>query len=381
MLNYPFGETMVTLTHAQKIWWATLQNLINKHNIDIDNLNALQAIVRQLALEVIKQLPEQDKIVLFTAGDHKGQILETFPNKDFHSKEDFIKYHQHTGTWGTDSLLLPLLNALGYQPLMHLAGTELPAYLPFVQPVNSTLKIDLVNHGAVYGGYHWELKGHRNPGGGNCMYYMIAQQLQKDFKKVQPLIENVEPLAHLSTVTTKATTKSTTVLPSTPVKALAANSAIFAVPAAETDNVYVKEVKEKFVQLTIESEQRFKVAKTILAKFDTDALITAYRFAVANLVSNDTYLKNRPLHSAEEHDNFIMLNAVTSGSWAKTDEAFLRAELVHALAREAWRNPHAYELLVDNQPKQETPPIAASCDLSNHEQSQELSTTRPTLKA
>jgi hypothetical protein len=132
--------------------------------------------VRLLAADIIAENPqdciEVDGCVLRQFGDEK---------QDYASKADYVKSIQTQGTWGDDATLNVVLHKLGYQPVIHVP--QLLPYVPFEQP-NYCRRIDV-----TCTGNHWmllektdtgQLKAKSNPGNGDCMYHVLAQQFTQD---------------------------------------------------------------------------------------------------------------------------------------------------------------------------------------------------------
>ena len=307
---------MSHLSPAQIKWWKRLDQLVREKNVK--DQHGLQAVIRELALEVIAAQPEQDKIKV---GD---QTLRVFRKNQ--TKAEFIAYHRQNGRWGEDSLLFPLLEALGYQSFMHLANTGLYPYSPYEQTNLCGLKIDIVNYGAVRGGNHWELKGKRNPGDGNCMYYTVAQQVEKDMLFVSQELG----LTGVASYKINAQTQSLNL--------------------KERFRNQLKPYLTQKEQAYFDERDKIEAAKekeinTLLTAYSTDKLIAVYN-ALKHPVDGDTYLINRPKHSAKEQGNDFMQVALDTGYWDKDSKLLLREELIHALGKEAWRNPQAYDALL-----------------------------------
>jgi|GEM_PF-4469254 len=322
---------MSNLTAIQKAWWARLDQLVREQNVQ--DQHGLQAVMRQLALEVITAQPEQNKIKL---GD---QTLRVFgKNQRFKTKAEFIAHHRQNGVWAEDDILFPLANALGYTTFIHqFPLTDLRPYEAYDQPNRTGLKLDIVNYtmesenyaGYVEGG-HYELKGRTNPGGGNCMYYSVAQRVERDMLFVSQELKEEFSLIGLASYQINA-------------QASQMNRADRYVNQNRPD---LTEAEQAY----FDERDRIEAAKEqevreLLTNCSTQKLIAIYRDALnKNLVGNDTYLKNRPDHSTKEYkNNDFMRQALTTGQWNKDFQFLIREELIHALAKEAWRNPRAYE--------------------------------------
>ena len=75
-------------------------------------------------------------------------------------------------------------------------------------------------------------------------------------------------------------------------------------------------------------------------------MIEIYHYAVKNLVGEDTYLKNRLKYITAEQGNDYVENVIKRKTPISDKEVNIRAELLHMLAKEAWRNPEAYKELM-----------------------------------
>jgi hypothetical protein len=304
--------TNYTLTADQRDLWAKLHAFIVENAINISNSNQMQAAIRQFALKVIEDQPYEDRIVV---GEQTLQLFgDEQDSKELKSKAAFLAHHRKPGMWGTDPILFSVLNALGYQTQLFLAGSNVPPYIPFELSSGTGLRIDIVNYGAKKGGNHWERRGQRNPGNGDCMYYTLAQQIAQDLPNVAKQLDMNAPL--------------------------------------QSDNKkswqsFVAQVTAEFKKLEQKDHYREFTALNKLNQYTTQELIEQYHFAVNNLVGSDTYLKRRPAFSAQENegDNFLQLALETAVITAdKASE--IRGELLHMLSKEAWRNPLAYDALM-----------------------------------
>lgn len=327
----------MVLTDEQKQWWLRLLTLIALHQ------GQEHLAIRQLAMEIISAQPYQDKIVV------QDQVLIRFPNAQFKNKQDYIRYHSQPGTWAEDAILFPVLSVLGYQPVMHLVGVNIPPYLPFEQR-NKELTIHIENFGAAKGGYHWELQGRRNAGGGNCGYHTVAQAVLRDIPKITPKL----PKPVLNAIAQQQQ-------PTQPQKTV----------AQEVDLV---QIETKWREFIAKEEVRLQDAKARLSLMSTQKLIELYR----HMVPNSSYLKNRmekyaPQENGLPHDFFK--NILTTGVVDQTSEVILREELIHAMGREAWIRPEAYEL-VKNPPNSR--PIAFFA-IEDHAQAK-TTDTQPTVR-
>lgn len=303
--------------------WTLLEAIRRKQNVAWNDQNRMHAVMRKFAVEVVRQQINTDCIVL------AGQTLMRFPNEKFNSKQAYLEYHSNGGVWGDDPLLFSALEALGYQAVMHLANTDLPPYVPYVQQCNdSPLRCDIVNHGAKNGGYHWESKGQTNPGGGNCMYYTLAQQVQKDSLKILPkLTENAIFETEEALNTGEAIIQPITVV--------------------RKDNVITREIKAQFIELEKVAEARKAAALNILNDFSTEELAKLYSIAI----TDSDYLPGRLTAIEQEWgvnpaDN-IVRKAVEANQIDSDFEPLIREELLHALSIEAWKDPKHYQALCE----------------------------------
>lgn len=187
-------------TKEQLKYWAQLESLRRQMGAASNDLHAMQRLLRVFAVSILEQ--DTDTRAIKVA----GQTLMTFPNEAFRNKAAYMAYYRREGTWVDDALLFKVLFVLGYQPVMHLVGTEVPPYAAFVQNQANPLSIHLASHGAMAepttlgSGYHWErviqttpFRTQSNPGGGNCGLYAIAQQITQDMPKIQAALANQTP--------------------------------------------------------------------------------------------------------------------------------------------------------------------------------------------
>jgi hypothetical protein len=328
----------------QKRWWHRLQEIM-QYEAQLD------VAIRKLAIEIISAQPEQDRIVV------AGQTLIRFgTGETFKTKKDYLDYHSRDAIWGDDPILYSVLNTLGYSPAIHLINTNLAPYIPFEQYNPTGLRINIVNNGAVHGGFHWYLKEAGTPGDGNCMYHTIAKQVEKDLPYVQGLISSNSPPAFVSQSKNgffSHRTVSDAVIPQPSVSPVEVNDNISA-PQQSTshlttdnfDKMSEAEIIAHFQSKDAQANENYYRAKTKLSSFTTQDLINAYHFAINNLVGEDTYLRNRPRYVTQEHGNNFIEQALKSSEIAKDSESLVREELLHMLAKEAWRNPKAYDALM-----------------------------------
>ena len=82
---------MSGLTNEQRKWWRRLNQLMQKNNVT--DLDGLQAVLRQLALEAIDAQPEQDKITV-GEGEHKQTLRIFGERQEFPTKAKFIEHHR-----------------------------------------------------------------------------------------------------------------------------------------------------------------------------------------------------------------------------------------------------------------------------------------------
>lgn len=330
---------MTQLTEQQKQSWSLFEHIRLQRKARPDNLDAMQAVVREFALLLIEQDLNQSAIVV------SGQTLITFPNENYSSKAAYIARHRNNYVWGEDPILFTALDALGYQPVMHLVGTHLPPYVPFEQrATRRPLTIHILNHGAARGGYHWELQGERNPGAGNCMYYTVAQRIQRDLPKINPTVpaELKEIIAAKPTAVKHSfadqhdfASKSQTE-PKNDLAPIAANDVSAEIIAASI----------KHAQIHTDAFEAMKQQLTALnpSQLSTEQLIQYYR-ELRDTV-NDTYLKGRLKEISKERGD-ESIEAVVNGILPidAVDEGALRAELLHALARESSLRDSSYDYL------------------------------------
>lgn len=320
-MPYTFGRDKVN--EQVLTVWTLLEAIRRKRNVTWHDQHRMQAVMREFAVEVVRQQTNTDSVVV------AGQTLMRFPNKEFSTKQAYLEHHSNNGVWGDDPLLFSALEALGYQAVMHLANTDLPPYVPYVQQCDdSPLRCDIVNQGAKNGGYHWESKGQTNPGDGNCLYYTLAQQVQKDVHAILPklteeMIFETEDALNVG------------------------EAVICPVPVVREDNVITREMKAKFIELEEVAEVRKAAALELLNDFSTETLAELYRMAM----TDSDYLPGRLKAIAQEWgvnpaDNLVR-KAVEEDQIDADLESQIREELLHALSVEAWKCPEHYQALCE----------------------------------
>ena len=339
----------------------------------------MTAAVKQFALLVIAEQYPADNITV----NHK--LFETFgPKSEFSSKAKFLHYYQRPRTWANETLLIAAADALGYDVDMKLPGSyesghAVPEYNAVEQSFDTGLKMVLVNHGAKYRGNHWSLDGETTPGDGDCGYHSLRQQIAKDL----PRIPNLENAAEEQLISKVATVSRNTIKPEPVTKVVTAKTAIEKQPFIKiaktlapkpepkatiteedlqdtlrdvqryvdpkplsTAELISAEQTKTFRQLDSAAEQRFNVTAAGLMRHPTQELILAYRKLVKN--NPDSYLKGRPKEVTRENggDDFLE-RALKSNAVNHNYGAEIRRELVHMLAREAWRSTDSFEQLTE----------------------------------
>ncbi len=309
--------------------WTMFEAIRKNMKVEQNDLDGMQKVMRAFAVEVVRQQPYQDRIIV-GEGLIDQQVLIRFPNKKFVSKEAYLQYHSQNYEWGEDALMYPALEALGYQPVMHLQDTHVPPYVPFVQQCSKTpQQIDIVNHGAKEEGFHWELQGQSNPGRGNCMYYTMAQQVQKDYL---PKIFDEEEVLFMQE-TLKAANKT-----SGPI--------IFPQITVQSENEITLKVTAESKEYEKLAQARKKDAAEMLNRYSTIELAQFYQIAM----QDSDYLPGRLTEIEKEmgitaKDNPVR-TAVEFGKVNGDLEDLIRKELLHALSTEAWKDEKHYNALV-----------------------------------
>jgi len=284
--------------------------------------------VRVFAMKMVEQQTDQNRIVV------AGRVFRTFPNAEYASKQSYIADMSRRGTWLDDAAIFAAMNALGYQTVVHLQGTDLPPYVPYVQQASDTpLKFDIANHGAKRGGIHWERLGCSNPGRGDCGAYACAQQIQQDRPEI---------ISHLNEV---AIREMQTVL-----NAAANTVTVPIIPQQREDNAVTREVVAQFKRLE-QSDNQHRDA--VIAKFknlSTLQLARIYNYLLVNNVGD--YLAGRVKYMEQECDlnprdekNFIR-EALEKCQIDPEHDETINELLIEALATEAWRSEESYNLLM-----------------------------------
>lgn len=306
--------------------WAMLEAIRLSKKASWNNLEEMQAVMRKFALTLVEQQPFQNKIEV------AGHILIEFPNSDFQSKTDYLRHHSIDTEWGDDPLLCVTLEALGYQPVIHLAGTHVPPYNLFVQQCSANpMRCDIVNHGAKDGGFHWELQGKTNPGAGNCMYYTLAQVGQLDYKKIAIDPDEVLDIQEILSQSESNTSVKQNIVSSTAI--------------VREENSVTLEIQRQFKEFENSRERpdlkRKEQALSVMEKYSTEQLVKLY---AAAMNADGDYLKGR-LKAFEQEQGIDaksnpIRNAVENGVINQDLKEIIHDELLHALSMEAYRNPN-----------------------------------------
>lgn len=303
--------------------WTVFEAMRLNSKVKTDDLKGMQRIFRAFAMLVLQQQPHNDKI---TAGN---QVLIKFPNSDYRSKSEYITKMSQPSAWLEDAALYPALEVLGYQPIIHLVGTELPPYAPFVQQESDEpMKIDIVNYGAKQGGTHWECSGFTNPGGGDCGAYSVAQQMMNDYEKIifQIPESNIAEMQEIIEVATEQ--------PKTIPK----------IPYQQESNAVTREISEQFKAHEETAEKRRTIIASKLKEFSTEQLAALYKDAMDK---DPDYLSGRMRAILNETDIDIS-KIVATGNLDKDNLLIcdiINEELIHALSMEAWRDQRAFKRL------------------------------------
>lgn len=314
--------------------WALFEAIRKNANVSINNENGMQKVFRKFAVEIAKMQPYPDKIV---AG---GQVLIRFPNNTYNTKKDYLEHMAQDRIWLEDAIIYPALEVLGYQPVVHLEGTHLPPYVPFVQQQSDTpLQIDIINLDASSGGTHWRLKAKDNPGGGNCGAYTAAQQIAIHHEEVSQQIEpeRVAELQNILLIQDKSPTNTPQII-------------LPEILVVRESNEITRQVEKAFIKLEKDANGRRKDATEKLDKFSTEQLVALYQNAKKR---DGSYLEGRIAEICKETGVDIrpLINGNNLDQYVKdgTDE-IVREELIHALAMEAWRDEKSYEALLAVEP-------------------------------
>lgn len=310
--------------------WALFEAMRLNASLSKNNLDQMQGLFRAFAMQVIQQQLHSDKII---AG---SQVLMRFPNAEFASKSHYIEKMSKPGAWLDDAALFPALEALGYQPVIHLDNTALAPYVPFVQQESAhPPAIHLVNYGATKGGTHWECKGIPNPGNGDCGAYAVAQRLMQNYDK------------HIAQVPTQEIAKMQSLLgPSTH----APRSIIEPPPPSQrTSNAITKEVVAQFKKQEQIASNRRRRSAGKLEKFSNLQLLALYKKAMDR---DGDYLTGR-IKAIKTETGIDITNMLNSGQLDARQEVneIVREELIHALSVDAWRDESSYAALNKLEPE------------------------------
>ncbi|HLF66017.1 MAG TPA: hypothetical protein VI522_00215 [Gammaproteobacteria bacterium] len=290
------------LTATQLFNWQKLKALAQSQ--------PLHLALRELAMELISAQPEQDKIVV------RDQVRRNFKNNV--EKQEFIDSNRQAGVWGDDDILTVLADALGYKVVMHLPDTTLAAhpYVAYAPEQPTDLILHAENTHAASGGFHWQIWKQHTLGLGNCLYNMIAQQIQMDFPSWNEPAQTPAVVHQFMQPVSKASQLETDL--------------------ALAEQLQIEEIDQ-------DDQRRYNEARFALAPLSTELLVDIYHHALSMaLKEGDTYLELRPYEAFAESGNDAVENAIHHRPYDKfKSEAFVREELVHMLAKEAWRNPTA----------------------------------------
>lgn len=303
--------------------WTMLENMRRAMNIRVNDENGMQKLMRAFAIEVCRK--QTDSVNQIKAG---GCVLHQFPSAQFNSRQAYLSYHAKDRTWGEDALMMPALEVLGYQPVMHLQDTEVPPYLPFTQKNSNPIIIDIVNTGAESQGTHWELKGHTNCGGGNCMYHTMAQQVQKNIASFQATLPVQEKPASAPAVNKRVNNQS-----------------------EQSGQDVVAQVLKHSVNYAQQVQNTRMNALRKLDALSTVDLASLYKKVMS--AGSDRYLQGRLKDIAREnginpeHSSDFIRNAVYHNIISTDFEDIIREELLHGLAVESAKNAAFFKCVLD----------------------------------
>lgn len=358
------------LAREQQENWALLYRCYQKAHNDL--LMALRLFAAEL---LYRKDPEADRIEV------RGQLLVKFA--DNATLQTYVEQQLTKGTWGDDPILYTILSALGYQPIMHLADTDFPSYMPFEQKnPDISPRIDLVNHGAKTGGYHWERRGQSNPGGGDCMYWSVAQQIvQEDsrFNLTKAGSLKKSPVTVHELIKQDSKSHSSADRENTSVKKASSHTAQVKISSTKAS---VKSPSKSHQQAKVVSpnkeesslaqhhaklfktyqerdEKRYHEAHAQLVSLSLEQLISIRQMLI-QYTSGDSYIARRHLHMIKEHGHSKIADIFETGKAANDLELLLaKEELCHMIAREAWCDPRSHRLILD-EIKVEAPSLSSS---------------------
>ena len=265
----------ILLSEEQNRWW---QRLVEIYALQkAQDLYHLQLSLRQLAMEIVTQAPEQDCIVV------SGQTLKKF--SDIEAKQTYIAQHSRSGDFTEDAVLFALLHALGFQPVVELPSSKESTpfrYVPFEQQTGNTLRIDLVSDANAFSrktetfdsykhktGSHWSLKGHSTPGTDHsCAFFAVAQRIREIGEKNLPMAlpkraTKRQSQAHAQKEFSVKNKSSSTIMTKT-----------LGLLPVSPENKTVKEVEKEFAQREEKDHKSFENEKKKLALLATQDLIT-----------------------------------------------------------------------------------------------------------
>lgn len=309
-------------------------------------LYSLQLSLRKLAIEILEAAPEAASIVV--AGQHLMQF------RDPEEKRAYIERHRRPGAFADDAMLGALLHALGFQPVIHIPisgqGRSFQ-YVPFQQETGDTLRIDIENNAYAYShsgedpdtyrhktGSHWSLKDHHTPGIENsCGFFTVAQRIQEIGLVNIPVTLPEARVVSVEPTRIEAPVERPVVV--SPDPAPVRNP----IPVR---NSTVIEIEEAFNKQEVKDQLRYEAAREKLKGLSVPQLIAIYHYGLT-LAGSDSYLTGRPREADKElGGGDLIVNTIRTGNYPLEFESVVRDELVHMLAKEAWRNPKAYRELM-----------------------------------
>lgn len=329
-------ERLPQLTHAQISAWENLLQKLQEAKVDQaakfsgkgdQNWEKWMGIVKSEAIRILKEKEEKNpdlKSLQFGA----ARIDFGEPPCEYETFKDFIDAMAKPNAWADETALYAILDALGYSADIYYMGAQGFAKSTWPQHSGSNLSADIVNSGAEQRGYHWKLMGgDDNPGGGNCGWYVIAQQIQKDLPRFCEHKEEIVAHTH------------------------------------QRD-----EVEKKFVEQEKEDQKRYETASSLFDQCSAEDLLTLYvqvthnrsfgldrnshLYTLEHFVPNNVSVYSFPqaFHEVAVSGEFKTVHGIGKEEGRDKTEDFkkyFKQYMQHQLALECRNHPQSFVLFKD----------------------------------
>lgn len=308
------------LNAQQQYWWNELRkHLVAEGYYRSRSLESFAHALRQLAVDIAVTYTQPDAQTgqpVLTLPD-STHILRCFTSET--ERDDVFAAQRAPGTWSEDYFLYPMLQQFGYQTQIILPPTKEDLLGKNYEPYEISAAVSQITLVNKRNEGHWTLVGLENPGGGDCMYYSVAQQIIQDLPQIEQELSLFEAE-----------------LPSPPVT------------ESEPVTISDAEATAYFTQKDTSDDLRYLDTRTRLATCPTQTLFDLYDGALEQLGNDDNFLAMYAQNVTKKNggDDFFE-QALQTKNFSPDDAEIIREELIHALAREAWRNPAAYAHFIE----------------------------------